>query len=54
MSTLPGEGRLANPAEADANRQAERRLSLSEHAWEIRFEKVLSMIGVIEPGREHA
>jgi spore maturation protein CgeB len=38
---------LANPGEADAIGQAGRRRSLSEHTWEMRFEKVLTLIGVI-------
>lgn len=40
---------LANPAEAAAIRQAGHRRARSEHTWEMRFEKVLSMIGVIPP-----
>jgi spore maturation protein CgeB len=38
---------LANPGEADAIRQAGRRRALSEHTWEMRFDKVLSLLGVI-------
>jgi hypothetical protein len=38
---------LANPGEADAIRQAGRRRALSKHTWEMRFEKVLTLIGVI-------
>ena len=40
---------LANPGEADAIRQAGRRRALSEHTWEMRFDKVFSTIGVIGP-----
>jgi spore maturation protein CgeB len=38
---------LANPGEADAIRRAGRHRALSEHTWEMRFDKVLSMLGVI-------
>ncbi|MBI5905405.1 MAG: glycosyltransferase [Deltaproteobacteria bacterium] len=40
---------LANPGEADAIRRAGRRRALSEHTWEMRFETVLSSLGVIGP-----
>jgi spore maturation protein CgeB len=42
---------LSNPGEAAAIRRAGHRRARSEHTWEMRFEKVLSMIGVIPPRR---
>lgn len=43
---------LANPGEADAIRQAGRRRALSEHTWEMRFEKVFGLLGVTLSRRE--
>jgi spore maturation protein CgeB len=39
---------LANPADAEAIRQAGRRRALSDHTWEKRFEKVFRVIGLLE------
>lgn len=38
---------LANPGEAEAIRAAGRARALREHTWEMRFSKVLSILGVI-------
>jgi len=39
---------LANPGEAEAIRVAGRARALREHTWEMRFEKVLGILGVID------
>jgi len=39
---------LANPGEAEAIRVAGRTRALREHTWEMRFSKVLSVLGVID------
>lgn len=39
---------LANPAKADAIRQRGYRRALAEHTWEMRFEKVFRLVGVLE------
>ena len=38
---------LSNPGEAEAIRRAGRRRALSEHTWEMRFETVFRLIGVL-------
>lgn len=38
---------LSNPEEAEVLRQAGRRRALSEHTWEMRFETVFRLIGVL-------
>ena len=39
---------LANPAKADAIRQRGYHRALAEHTWEMRFEKVFRLLGVLE------
>jgi spore maturation protein CgeB len=38
---------LSNPGEAEAIRRAGRRRALSEHTWEMRFDRVFRVIGVL-------
>ncbi|MCG2740381.1 MAG: glycosyltransferase, partial [Syntrophaceae bacterium] len=38
---------LANPGEADAIRQAGYRRARRDHTWEMRFEKVFTLMGLI-------
>jgi len=38
---------LSNPEKAEAIRRAGRERALSEHTWEMRFDKVLRLLGVL-------